>query len=711
MRLSRKEEVAQLQWRELLSGEECMWSGVCLPIREEISGVLERANGKIRGTDYRFSMASVGNLCILGAPKVSEGLLLLRRWGDVPPNVHVEGVLDVDKCQGGYELGALLADGTHIYGQSQISHPSSNGEELHFDKHVSSQQWLTSPIKDVYYMGLKDIRPYVNNKVVESVRECHVLVVSVGSLWTSLVPVLKVLRLHRQDYLCKSVLILVNARLDADRETHSLTGEEYVHIIEEELGMIDTAASNQPNSNTSSNGSIYSSTSTISNGSIYSSLGARLFPKYTGHQNSIVKRIVWPSTPRNVLIVKKPWHDKVLNATITFIKHIHKNYPSVNVIVVPEVAEELNSLNQTTLRTKYPSLVPSTLSGNASPSANEPIPIHTGPISEIVSKTDLIVSLGGDGTILRGVSLFSNTIAPPILSFALGTLGFLLPFDFRNHEMAFAELYNSKSIMLRRERIECHIVKAHADSMELNKQRQLLNDSLIDSNSNDSLSTTEQVERLKRLSAEMDAPFDRVSITSEIKDQIKNLKIHAMNDIVLHRGSLPGLLNLDVYINGNFLTRTTADGLIFATPTGSTAYSLSAGGSIVHPTVKCILLTPICPRSLSFRPLILPLNSHILIKVIGKDSIQCDYSKFNAKMSIDGIPQLRLIPGDEIHIISESRSRIDPPGIDMDHKTGVWCVVQSKGDWVNGINSMLGFNLGFKSNSNSNTSTNTNTNT
>lgn len=80
-------------------------------------------------------------------------------------------------------------------------------------------------------------------------------------------------------------------------------------------------------------------------------------------------------------------------------------------------------------------------------------------------------------------------------------------------------------------------------------------------------------------------------------------------------------------------------------------------------------------------------------------------------MSIDGIPQLRLIPGDEIHIISESRSRIDPPGIDMDHKTGVWCVVQSKGDWVNGINSMLGFNLGFKSNSNSNTSTNTNTNT
>lgn len=254
----------------------------------------------------------------------------------------------------------------------------------------------------------------------------------------------------------------------------------------------------------------------------------------------------------------------------------------------------------------------------------------------------------------------------------------------------------------------------------------------------------------------MNAPFDKINVTSEL-ESLKKLKIHAMNDIVLHRGSLPGLLNLDVYINGNFLTRTTGDGLIFATPTGSTAYSLSAGGSIVHPVVKCILLTPICPRSLSFRPLILPFNSHILIKVIGKENVKVDYTKCNAKLSIDGIPQLKLIDGDEIHIISESFSRMN--NIDEDEeiesfaesisklnkndnlhpstsvkskhsdfdidddddsqsahvddqkqllrdrelnkrsvgKSGIWCVVQSRGDWVNGINGMLGFNLGFKS--------------
>lgn len=352
-----------------------------------------------------------------------------------------------------------------------------------------------------------------------------------------------------------------------------------------------------------------------------------------------------------------------------------------------------------------------------------PIPIYTGPVNEIITRTDLLVSLGGDGTILRGVSLFSNTTVPPVLSFSLGTLGFLLPFDFANHAKAFRQVFESRSSMLKRERIECHIVKSNPDSNELNRQRELLQDSINSQNINTSLDTEQQVERLKRLSAAMNAPFDRVNVTSEI-ESLKNLKIHAMNDIVLHRGSLPGLLNLDVYINGNFLTRTTADGLIFATPTGSTAYSLSAGGSIVHPVVKCILLTPICPRSLSFRPVILPLNSHILIKVIGKENTKVDYSKLNAKLSIDGIPQLKLIPGDEIHIISEAFSRIDTDEDGNEHthrcqnnpkliddgkpianqpvtrhvgKSGVWCVVQSKGDWVNGINGMLGFNLGFKS--------------
>ncbi|ODQ45439.1 hypothetical protein PICMEDRAFT_17904 [Pichia membranifaciens NRRL Y-2026] len=460
-----------------------------------------------------------------------------------------------------------------------------------------------------------------------------------------------------------------------------------------------------------------------------SQLKQRQLPSYVGQPNSIVKSLIWTTPPSNVLIVKKPWHSKVLDAAITFIQHLHENYPSVNIIVVPEVAEELNAIEQTDTRQGAPA------AASADGADKQPISIFTGPLDDIISRTDLIVSLGGDGTILRGVSLFSNTTVPPVLSFSLGTLGFLLPFDFNNYADAFKQVFESRSSILKRERIECHIVKSNPDSADLSQQRKDLETSYQNTRS---LNAQEEVERLKRLCAAMDAPFDKLTVSSELKS-LKKLKIHAMNDIVLHRGSLPGLVNLDVYINGNFLTRTTADGLIFATPTGSTAYSLSAGGSIVHPVVKCIMLTPICPRSLSFRPLILPLNSHILIKVIGKENVKIDYSKCNAKLSIDGIPQLKMVPGDEIHIISESVSRlntvndedddvasaatISPPTVDdspdtattgkdvpskvkivgrrspkrTSERSGVWCVVQSKGDWVNGINGMLGFNLGFKS--------------
>jgi NADH kinase len=404
-----------------------------------------------------------------------------------------------------------------------------------------------------------------------------------------------------------------------------------------------------------------------------SNLAERHLPNYESPPNSIISQIKWTSPPRNILVVKRPWHDKVLDATITFIKHVHSTYPSTNIILTSEVAEEVLTNNTT------------------KPNDNtKSIPIYTGPISEIISRTDLLVTLGGDGTILRGVSLFSNTTVPPVLSFSLGTLGFLLPFDFQNHSNAFKSVYDSNAYMLKRERIECHIVKAENSTQDVS-QAQI----------NQQPPTEEEMERLKRLSAAMNAPFDEILVSEELQSSSHNLKIHAMNDIVLHRGSLPGLINLDVYINGHFLTRTTADGLIFATPTGSTAYSLSAGGSIIHPVVQCILLTPICPRSLSFRPLVLPLNSHILIKVIGKENTKVDYTKTNAKLSIDGIPQMRLSPGDEIHVISESFSRINhltassknvQSGLD-----GVHCVVQSRGDWVNGINGMLGFNLGFKS--------------
>jgi NAD+ kinase len=104
----------------------------------------------------------------------------------------------------------------------------------------------------------------------------------------------------------------------------------------------------------------------------------------------------------------------------------------------------------------------------------------------------------------------------------------------------------------------------------------------------------------------------------EASTRCKGRKIHltALNDIVISRGMASRLIELQVKVNGEPLTRYRCDGLIVSTPTGSTAYSLAAGGALVFPTAEVFSLTPICPHTLSNRPLILPLTATIHIKAM-----------------------------------------------------------------------------------------------
>lgn len=331
---------------------------------------------------------------------------------------------------------------------------------------------------------------------------------------------------------------------------------------------------------------------------------------------------------QNILVMKKPWARVPRDNMVSFISFIHDHYPELNVMVTKDVAEEISQDFKS-----YPQQTKSS-----------PHILYTGDTSEIVSKTDLLVTLGGDGTILRAVSLFSNVAVPPVLSFSLGTLGFLLPFDFQHHKEAFDNVYNSTAKVLHRARLECHMIRAQSEKKETPKM------------------------------------------------------IHAMNDIVLHRGDTPNLTTLDIWVDGQFLTRTTADGVCLATPTGSTAYSLSSGGSIVNPLVPAILISPICPRSLSFRPLIIPLTSHIKIKVVKKP-----IGDNNVRLSVDGVPQDDLKVDDEIHIVNEvgtifvknNKFPYEKPERTSKY-SGIHCVARTESDWVRGINELLGFNSSFK---------------
>lgn len=120
----------------------------------------------------------------------------------------------------------------------------------------------------------------------------------------------------------------------------------------------------------------------------------------------------------------------------------------------------------------------------------------------------------------------------------------------------------------------------------------------------------------------------------------------ALNDIVISRGIASRLIELEVRVNGDLLTRYRCDGLIVSSPTGSTAYSLAAGGAVVFPTAQVFALTPICPHTLSNRSLILPLTARLHVRLISE--------KPATILSVDGQVVSELSPGD---LIAISRSR------------------------------------------------------
>ena len=131
--------------------------------------------------------------------------------------------------------------------------------------------------------------------------------------------------------------------------------------------------------------------------------------------------------------------------------------------------------------------------------------------------------------------------------------------------------------------------------------------------------------------------------------QGQTIRATALNDIVVSRGAVSRLISLDVSVDGELVTRYRCDGLIISSPTGSTAYSLAAGGAVVLPTAEVFVLTPICPHALSNRSIILPLASTLRVKAVTPQPATI--------LSADGEVVADLDAGDEI-TIRRSRSAI-----------------------------------------------------
>lgn len=293
----------------------------------------------------------------------------------------------------------------------------------------------------------------------------------------------------------------------------------------------------------------------------------------------------------------------------------------------------------------------------------------------------MTTTLGGDGTILRASSLFSTVAnVPPILSFSMGTLGFLGEWKFEEYKRAFREVYMSGAgagsplfADQRHPHVETEDVVTGWSSVRGKSMGPTRSSKVLLRN------------RLKI--GVFDADGKRV--IGDNTQESKEGDVHAMNEVIIHRGKEAHLAIIEVFVGGRFLTEAVADGMIISTPTGSTAYSLSSGGNIVHPLVSSLLMTPICPRSLSFRPLVLPANTPITLRLSEKNRGR------ELEVSIDGRRRSKGVGvGMEVRVNGEYIA------MGKEFMGGVPCVMRGAKNedddgWVGGLTGLLKFNYPF----------------
>lgn len=212
--------------------------------------------------------------------------------------------------------------------------------------------------------------------------------------------------------------------------------------------------------------------------------------------------------------------------------------------------------------------------------------------TQIASLSDMVLVLGGDGTMLNAARLVEER-AVPILGVNMGGLGFLT-------EVSLDQLYPT-------------LEKVFAQEF--------------------------YVEQRLMLRAQIHRHGEHVA------------KATVLNDVVISKGTLARMIEIQISIDGRFVTSLRGDGLIISTPTGSTAYSLSAGGPIINPSVQALILTPICPHTLTHRPLLIPNSAALEVTLTSKDE--------GAMATFDGQVGVAITQGDTVVIgASEHRTHL-----------------------------------------------------
>ena len=211
--------------------------------------------------------------------------------------------------------------------------------------------------------------------------------------------------------------------------------------------------------------------------------------------------------------------------------------------------------------------------------------------TELGTSVDIVVSLGGDGTMLRTSAVVADH-GVPVLGINLGRLGFLTPFSPDQAQAALAAATAGE------------------------------------------LATEERMRLEVTLSPSQQPPVVRC----------------AVNDVVVHQGSMARLIELDALLDGELITSYRADGLIIATPTGSTAYNLAAGGPILTPGQQAMTLTPICAHSLTNRPLVVPQSATI--------SLNLREESRGSVLTVDGQWAHELSANEPVHVRTAARPLI-----------------------------------------------------